>query len=96
MSVDLKRLPVDEEYLRIYGGDVAQNILDALNYFRCLALHREGEVADLKSWVITFLAPFAVEYSNAHGLDGLYPTHYDMLERCGARMVDFKRAELPQ
>jgi hypothetical protein len=100
MSIDLKRLPEDEEMLRLFGKDTGrvyiQRVLDALNYYRCSALHREGEIKDLKSWVITFLAPYAVQYSDAHGLDGLYPTHYDMLEKCGARMVEFTRAELPQ
>lgn len=57
---------------------------------------RDAEIEDLKSWVVTFLAPYAVNYSTDHGIDGLYPTHYDMLARCGARMVDFKRASIAE
>lgn len=49
---------------------------------------------DLRSSVIAFCAPWAVKYAKMHGLpDGtLFPTHYDLLAKCGARMVDFKRA----
>ena len=51
-----------------------------------------AENADLKASVIAFLGPYAVQYSKLHELDGLHPTHYDILKKCGARMVDFKRA----
>ena len=54
----------------------------------------KAENADLKTTVIAFCAPWAVEYAKDHGLDGLHPTHYDILEKCGARMVDFDRASL--
>ena len=54
----------------------------------------KAENADLKTSVIAFLAPWAVEYQADFGLDGLHPTHYDILEKCGARMVDFDRASL--
>lgn len=52
MSVDLARLPADEEKLRCLEERPLtqasiQNVLDALNYFRCLALHREKELARL-------------------------------------------------
>jgi hypothetical protein len=49
MSVDLKRLPEDEELVRSvvplgrYGPRV-QNVLDALNYYRCKAKFAEQEL----------------------------------------------------
>lgn len=51
------------------------------------------EIANLKSSVISFCAPWAVTYARDYGLpEGtLHATHYDILARCGARMVDFKR-----
>jgi hypothetical protein len=51
-----------------------------------------AENADLKISVVAFLAPWAVRYAKDFELDGLHPTHYDILEKFGARMVDFKRA----
>jgi len=56
----------------------------------------EAEIADLKQAVIAFGAPWAVEYAKAHELPKghLHPEHYDLLERCGARMTDFFRADL--
>jgi hypothetical protein len=44
MSVDLAKLPADEEWLRLYGLDVAQNVLDALNFYRCRAKFAEQEL----------------------------------------------------
>jgi len=58
------------------------------------ALRVENEV--LKDSVIAFLAPHAVQYAKDHGLDGLHPAHYDLLKKCGARMDDCKRAEIPE
>ena len=56
MSVDLAKLPADEEWLRVYASNEPEyrakafrNVLDALNYFRCLALHREGEIERLRA-----------------------------------------------
>jgi len=42
--------------------------------------------------LLPFLALWAVQYQKDHGLDGLHPTHYDLMVKYGARMVDFKRA----
>lgn len=55
-----------------------------------------AEVADLKSNVVAFAGPWAAQYSRTFGLpkDHLHPAHYDLLERCGARMDSFKRAAL--
>lgn len=56
-----------------------------------------AEIADLKQSVIAFCAPWAVTYARDFGFpEGhLHPTHYDILERCGARMVDFTRGSDP-
>ena len=57
---------------------------------------RDARIAMLEQDVIAFCAPWAVRYARDHGLpDGhLHPTHYDILERAGARMDDFTRAAL--
>lgn len=51
------------------------------------------EIADLKATVIAFCAPWATIYAREHGYPPghLHPHHYDILERCGGRMVDFTR-----
>jgi hypothetical protein len=56
MSVDLGILPISEELVRQIGlraggtqGRAIQTILDALNYYRCLALHRDGEIDRLRA-----------------------------------------------
>lgn len=53
-------------------------------------------VEELRHTVIAFAGPFAVRYSDLHGLgkDTLHPQHYDLLKDCGARMFDFIRADL--
>lgn len=55
-----------------------------------------GVVAELKQYVVAFCGPWAFQYSRDFGLpEGhLHPTHYDILEKCGARMDDFTRAKL--
>ena len=55
-----------------------------------------AENADLKTSVVAFGAVHAVTYAKQWGLpDGhLHPHHYDILEKAGARMVDFTRAAL--
>lgn len=54
------------------------------------------EIEGLKQDVIAFCGPWGTTYAREFGLpkDHLHPTHYDILERCGARMVDFTRAAL--
>lgn len=56
----------------------------------------KDENADLKTSVVAFGAVHAVAYAKQWGLpDGhLHPHHYDILEKAGARMVDFTRADL--
>ena len=46
MSVDLAKLPADEELLRtaIPTPRAVQNVLDALNWFRCRAMFAEQEL----------------------------------------------------
>lgn len=60
-----------------------------------LASHRRQreEIEDLRLSVQAFCGPWAVQYARDHGLpEGhLFPCHYDILERAGARMVDFTR-----
>jgi hypothetical protein len=46
--------------------------------------------------LVPFLAIHAARYAEEHGLDGLHPTHYDLLVKYGARMNDFKRAEIDE
>jgi hypothetical protein len=42
--------------------------------------------------LVVFLALWADRYQRDYGLDGLHPTHYDLMEKYGARMNSFKRA----
>lgn len=42
--------------------------------------------------LVGFLAIWAVDYAKNYGLDGLHPVHFDLMEKYGARMVDFKKA----
>ena len=45
--------------------------------------------------LLPFLAIWSVQYQKDHGLDGLHPTHYDLMVKYGARMDSFKRATVP-
>ena len=57
-----------------------------------------AENADLKTSVIAFAGPAAGRYAADAGFakGELHPTHYDLLEKCGARLVDFTRAKLSE
>jgi hypothetical protein len=55
----------------------------------------KDEYDELRQNVVAFLAPWAVRYQQDYRLDGLHPLHFDILEKAGARMDDFKRANLP-
>jgi len=46
--------------------------------------------------LLPFLAVWANQFSLDRGMDGLHPTHYDLMEKYGARMTDFKRAALTE
>lgn len=52
-----------------------------------------AEIERLRQFVITFAAPYAVQYAANLGLprDHLLSLHYDVLKECGARMVNFIR-----
>lgn len=56
----------------------------------------EARAAECRDDLIAFLPMWAVRYSEMQGLDGLHPDHYDLMEKYGLRMVDFKRAAQPQ
>jgi len=70
-------------------NDICSEAADAI-----AALTRERD--DLRVSVIAFAAPHAARYADEFGLapGELHPTHFDILERCGARMADFRRAEV--
>ncbi len=55
-----------------------------------------NEVSQLKQDVIAFCAPWAVSYAKDAGLPPghLHPVHYDILNRCGARLTDFVRHDM--
>jgi|KBSMisStaDraftv2_1062788.scaffolds.fasta_scaffold01831_14 hypothetical protein len=55
-----------------------------------------AEIADLKVSVVAFCGPWAAQYGKDAGwpTGHLHPAHYDLLEQCGARMIDFTRAAL--
>jgi hypothetical protein len=55
------------------------------------------EVKNTRLSVVAFAGPAAAEWAKAHGLPAghLHPTHYDILARAGARMVDFTRYTAP-
>lgn len=55
-----------------------------------------AENARLKSEVVAFCGPWAAQYARETGLEPghLHPTHYDILEKAGARMANFTRAAL--
>ncbi len=55
---------------------------------------------DVKRWkelFVNFAIVHCGQYGEQHfGKDYLHPLHYDLLKEAGARMVDFKQAELTQ
>lgn len=54
-----------------------------------------AEIDDLRRSVVAFGAPAMVQWARDAGLPPghLFAEHYDILERAGARMVDFTRGE---
>lgn len=81
---------------------------DKATTLRALAAERDArdaeiarlreEVADLRASVIAFGAPAMVNYARERGWPNghLFPTHYDILERSGARMASFTRIVLAE
>ena len=51
-----------------------------------------AELVDANQSVIGFCGLWADRYMRDYGLDGLHPKHFDILEKAGARMDDFRRA----
>ena len=64
--------------------------------FRLLRLrtgHEEPRMRKKKQHeLLPFLAIWAAQYQRDYKLDGLHPTHYDLMVKYGARMDGFKRA----
>ena len=87
-------------YVSLRDGQQAHadraTLLRLLSEERDRRVEVEAEVADLKQTVIAFAGPAAARYALDAGFakGELHPTHYDVLARCGARMVDFKRGEV--
>jgi hypothetical protein len=48
--------------------------------------------AEPENELLVFLAIHAAKYADDNALNGLHPTHYDLMEKHGARMVSWKRA----
>jgi hypothetical protein len=102
-EVKALRPPPEPVRPRTFGDDTLAAAQDAYNKAMTAEVNGEDltdparEIADLKQSVIAFAAPWAGRWAREHGLrDGhLHPTHYDLLARCGARMDDFVRAEIP-
>jgi hypothetical protein len=69
---------------------LAANLLDHQNVIRRL----KAEIADLRTSVVAFGAPWAVEYAAKHELPPgqLHHVHYDILAAAGGRMDDFTRS----
>jgi hypothetical protein len=42
--------------------------------------------------LLPFLALWAIQFQRDCGLDGLHPIHFDLMQKYGARMDDFRRA----
>ena len=72
--------------------------LDAMCSARDAIERLEAENADLKTSVIAFGTTWATDFARGLGWPRghLHPTHYDMLEKAGARMDDFVRHPLSE
>ena len=46
--------------------------------------------------LVVFLVLWAERYAREGGINGLHPTHYDLMVKYGCRMDDFKRATTPE
>ena len=79
-----------ETYREIVESDRGESELMSDYRWAC------DEIERLCQEVAAFCGPWAVTYAVEHGLPPghLHPEHYDILARVGARMDDFKRAEM--
>lgn len=90
--VDASNVVTCDGYYELDIKKVAQTLANANTRIE------SGVVAELKEYVVAFGGPWAVQYSRDFGLPAghLHPTHYDILEKCGARMNDFTRAMIAE
>ena len=78
-------------------ADQPHMVADDLRYIAVMhpqtTLALLDEINELRSAVVTFCGPWAVEYAQRMALPPkhLHPVHYDLLAKCGARMIDFVR-----
>lgn len=85
------------------AADIRAGRWDKLTGMQVMARHRtthageverlREEIADLKSSVIAFGAPWASQYAREFDIppNHIHSTHYDILEKAGARMDSFVR-----
>lgn len=88
-----------DDFVRRETRDITNDLRDANDKLAAVEAERDAaraEVAELKSWVVAFGAPWAALHAMQMGWPRghLDPGHYDILERCGARMASFTRAAL--
>lgn len=99
---ELTLADVDEVLARLAGFDgeevgSATVLSDTERLIRFLVdvviAERDAEIADLRTSVIAFAGPFAAEYARDRNWPAghMAAHHFDILERAGARMVDFVR-----
>lgn len=96
MTDDLHKRAEDvQERIREWWGYDTGNLMSASSEVIAALLAR---LEDANASVVAFCAPVAVQYAREMGFpDGhLHPTHYDILEKAGARMDSFTRADLAQ
>lgn len=98
------RIPVTDGLGQVPGSAEPDNPGEYVHRFETPPIQREAaveierlraEVADLRVSVVAFCSIHAVEHAKAHGLpkNHIFARHWDILERAGARMDDFKRWE---
>lgn len=98
-TVAKSKLALLEAITDVYPGMRTSKCPDLRSDLRALLSERKAlreEIERLKGDVCAFAAPWAVEHARNFGLpEGhLFPNHYDILERAGARMVSFTRSTL--
>lgn len=100
---DRERIMAQWDHIREYfqegdaGGSHPREVFeDVIGQYEDAIAALTRELADLRQTVIAFAGPHAASYAREFGFASgeLHPTHYDILERCGARMTDFRRADI--
>ena len=84
------------EYVDPRNGEALEALWNARNAILTEIRELRAENARLKSEVVSFCGPWAAQYAREIGLEPghIHPTHYDILEKAGARMANFTRAAL--